>query len=43
VPIKHMVWRMGLIPSPECRRPLAPLPQETAFRIDDALSHAGLL
>ncbi|MDX2224299.1 MAG: 4-hydroxy-tetrahydrodipicolinate synthase [Rhodospirillaceae bacterium] len=43
VPVKYMAWRMGLIPSPECRLPLTPMEDRVAARIDVALDAAGLI
>lgn len=41
--VKYMAWRMGLIPSGECRLPLvAPQPDDIKA-MDDALEAAGLL
>ena len=35
--------RLGVIASPECRLPLAPIADATKAAVDKALSHAGLL
>jgi len=42
-PVKYAAWRLGLIESPECRLPLAPLMDSTKKTVDAALAHAGLL
>ena len=42
-PVKYAAWRIGLIESPECRLPLAPLTDATKKIVDAALAHAGLL
>ena len=42
-PVKYAAWRLGLIESPECRLPLAPLTDATKKIVDAALAHAGLL
>ena len=42
-PVKYAAWRLGLIESPECRLPLAPLMESTKQTVDAALAHAGLL
>ncbi|MFV0296111.1 MAG: 4-hydroxy-tetrahydrodipicolinate synthase [Hyphomicrobiaceae bacterium] len=42
-PVKYAAWRLGLIASPECRLPLAPLTDATKKIVDSALAHAGLL
>lgn len=42
-PVKYAVWRLGLIESPECRLPLAPLMDSTKKTVDAALAHAGLI
>ncbi len=34
VPVKYCLWRQGLIASPECRLPLAPISAELAAEID---------
>ncbi|MCB2108721.1 MAG: 4-hydroxy-tetrahydrodipicolinate synthase [Rhodobacteraceae bacterium] len=43
VPVKYMAWRMGLIPSPECRLPLVPMEERPVARIEKALVSAGLV
>jgi 4-hydroxy-tetrahydrodipicolinate synthase len=42
-PVKYAAWRLGLIESPECRLPLAPVTDATKKTVDAALAHAGLL
>jgi 4-hydroxy-tetrahydrodipicolinate synthase len=42
-PVKYALWRIGVISSPECRLPLAPLTEATKKAVDAALAHAGLL
>lgn len=42
-PVKYAAWRLGIIESPECRLPLAPVTDATKKIVDAALSHAGLL
>ncbi len=42
-PAKYAAWRLGIIESPECRLPLAPLTEPTKKIVDAALAHAGLL
>ncbi len=42
-PVKYAAWRIGMIDSPECRLPLAPLTDATKKAVDAALAHAGLL
>jgi 4-hydroxy-tetrahydrodipicolinate synthase len=40
MPIKHLLWRQGLIASPECRLPLTRISDELARRLDAALTPA---
>jgi 4-hydroxy-tetrahydrodipicolinate synthase len=40
MPIKHCVWRQGLIASPECRLPLTRISRELADELDRALKGA---
>ena len=40
-PIKHWLWRTGLIDSPELRLPMTPVSSELAARIDQAIERAG--
>jgi 4-hydroxy-tetrahydrodipicolinate synthase len=42
-PVKYAAWRLGVIDSPECRLPLAPLTEQTRKRMDEALASVGLL
>ncbi len=42
-PVKYAAWRLGVIASPECRLPLAPLTEATKRTVDAALSAAGLV
>jgi len=37
MPIKHLLWRQGLIASPECRLPLTRISDVLARRLDDLL------
>jgi 4-hydroxy-tetrahydrodipicolinate synthase len=43
VPVKYAAWRLGLIESPECRLPMAPLLEPTKKIVDAALAKAGVL
>jgi 4-hydroxy-tetrahydrodipicolinate synthase len=43
IPLKYMMWRLGLLDSPELRLPLVPLGQEYHRKLDSVLSRAGLL
>ena len=40
MPIKHSLWRQGLIASPECRLPLTAVSAELAARLESALGAA---
>lgn len=42
-PVKYAVWRLGIIASPECRLPLAPLTDTTMKVVDEALARIGAL
>lgn len=42
-PVKYAAWRLGLISSPDCRLPLAPLLDASKKAIDAALAKVGLL
>ncbi|MEO8652078.1 MAG: 4-hydroxy-tetrahydrodipicolinate synthase [Hyphomicrobiaceae bacterium] len=42
-PAKYAAWRLGVIESPDCRLPLAPLMDASKKAVDAALAHAGLL
>lgn len=41
-PLKHCLWRMGLIDSPEVRLPMTPVSADLARRLDAALSDQWL-
>ena len=38
MPIKHILWRQGLIASPECRLPLTRISGQLARRLDEAIA-----
>lgn len=42
-PVKYAAWRIGMIGSPECRLPLAPISEATKKAVDNALAKVGLL
>ena len=42
-PVKYAAWRLGVIESPDCRLPMAPLMDASKKAVDAALAHAGLL
>jgi 4-hydroxy-tetrahydrodipicolinate synthase len=42
-PVKYAAWRLGVIGSPECRLPLAPVSDATKKAVDAALAQVGLL
>jgi 4-hydroxy-tetrahydrodipicolinate synthase len=42
-PVKYAAWRLGVIASPECRLPLAPLSEATKKTVDAALAKVGLI
>ncbi len=42
MPIKHLLWRQGLIASPECRLPLTRISDALAGRLEAALTLAPL-
>lgn len=42
-PVKYAAWRIGMIASPECRLPLAPLADSTRKTLDGVLAKLGLL
>lgn len=42
-PVKYAAWRLGVIESPDCRLPMAPVTEATKKTVDAALAHAGLL
>jgi 4-hydroxy-tetrahydrodipicolinate synthase len=41
-PVKYAAWRLGLIATPECRLPLAPVTEATRKIVDAAIAHVGL-
>ena len=43
IPLKYMMWRLGLLESTELRLPLLPLDGERAKSLDPILARAGLL
>lgn len=43
IPLKYMMWRMGLLPSAELRLPLVPLDAERQRTLDEALRRARLV
>lgn len=43
IPLKYMMWRIGLLETPEVRLPLVPLADEDCKKLDDVLCRAGLL
>lgn len=43
IPIKHCLWRQGLIASPECRLPLTPISSHLAGTLDQWLAENGSL
>jgi 4-hydroxy-tetrahydrodipicolinate synthase len=43
IPLKHMMWRLGLIAAPEVRLPLVPMDAERGRKLDEVLRRAGLL
>ena len=42
-PVKYGLWRLGVIGSPECRLPLAPVSEATKKTVDEALARVGVL
>jgi len=42
-PVKYAAFRLGLIDSPECRLPLAPISEASKKSVDEALARIGLL
>jgi 4-hydroxy-tetrahydrodipicolinate synthase len=42
-PVKYAAWRLGIINSPECRLPMAPLSEASKAAVDQALASVGLL
>lgn len=43
IPLKYMMWRTGLLETPEVRLPLATLDEKRAQILDDILRRAGLM
>jgi 4-hydroxy-tetrahydrodipicolinate synthase len=43
IPLKYMMWRIGVLPSAELRLPLVPLDEECRNQLDAVLLKAGLL
>src|SRR5437867_7470632 len=43
IPLKYMMWRRGLLESPELRLPLAPLADDNCKKLDEVLRRAALL
>ena len=43
IPLKYMMWRMGLLDSPELRLPLVPLDESYERKLDEVLRRAELL
>lgn len=43
IPVKYMMWRLGLLPRDEHRLPMVPPTAEVAARLDGVLVRAGLL
>ncbi len=41
-PVKYAAWRLGLIASPDCRLPMAPLSEASKKLVDAALVKSGL-
>ena len=42
-PVKYAAFRLGIIDSPECRLPLAPMSEASMKVVDEALARTGLL
>jgi 4-hydroxy-tetrahydrodipicolinate synthase len=42
MPIKHCLWRQGLIASPECRLPLTRISERLAAELEPALRAHGV-
>jgi 4-hydroxy-tetrahydrodipicolinate synthase len=42
IPVKYMMWRMGLLESAEVRLPLMQLSEEQGKRLDEVMCRAGL-
>ncbi len=43
IPVKYMMWRMGLLDNAEVRLPLVQLMEEQGKRLDEVMGRAGLL
>src|SRR3989442_7830630 len=43
IPLKYMMWRIGLLDTPEVRLPLAVLAEDQRCKLDEVLRRAGLL
>lgn len=43
IPIKYMLWRMGILPANEHRLPMVPASAELGSRLDGVLQRAGLI
>ena len=43
IPLKYMMWRLGLLDSTELRLPLVPMDAERGKTLDEVLARAGLL
>jgi 4-hydroxy-tetrahydrodipicolinate synthase len=42
-PVKYAAYRLGIIDSPECRLPMAPIAEASKKAVDEALARTGLL
>jgi 4-hydroxy-tetrahydrodipicolinate synthase len=42
-PVKYAAFRIGIIDSPECRLPMAPIADASKKAVDEALARTGLL
>jgi 4-hydroxy-tetrahydrodipicolinate synthase len=42
-PVKYAAFRLGLIDSPECRLPMAPIAEASKKAVDEVLARSGLL
>jgi len=43
IPVKYMMWRMGLLESAEVRLPLVQLTEQQCKRLDEVMCNAGLI
>jgi 4-hydroxy-tetrahydrodipicolinate synthase len=43
IPLKYMMWRVGLVAAPEVRLPLVPMDAERGRKLDEVLRRSGLL